>query len=507
MDIVKKSAICRFFYPNIYKHYQDSFNTTVNQINSDVPVDLIFLFHDFFCELNLDKNAKEMCEFEKKCCALFYKNRQECVFLFNRLCFISELTQQNSEILFNLSSSSYILTYITQDYRINHLTLNNEFLTSSDTRKKEFLDYLNIPEIDSMRGNFQLFESIKQRKNNCLNLQWHLTNRCEYKCKHCYLQEEDKVINCSNSKISLEYAKKIVDECLILSLKTNAPARIVLSGGDPLLCNYFWDILKYANKNNLYPMIIGILGNPDLINVEVAKRLKDLGIEHYQMSLEGLEEVNDEIRGRGNWNKVWKAIDVLEEAGIRTNIMFTVSRANFKQLIPLINYVGKTNKTDFSFARYCTAKQDDMLDMLSSEEYRTLLLRVVEAFRFWKQERHSIVQWDLAKDSLYAPLYEDMGINFYEIKSGCCLLGNGKSIAMLPSGHIFYCRRMPKEIGRWPLISIENALIEQKKFNINVYRDSKCLNCSARNSCRGGCFAVNYRVNKNKTNIDPQCWR
>ena len=144
-----------------------------------------------------------------------------------------------------------------------------------------------------------------------------------------------------------------------------------------------------------------------------------------------------------------KAIDVLEEAGIRTNIMFTVSRANFKQLIPLINYVGKTNKTDFSFARYCTAKQDDMLDMLSSEEYRTLLLRVVEAFRFWKQERHSIVQWDLAKDSLYAPLYEDMGINFYEIKSGCCLLGNGKSIAMLPSGHIFYCRRMPKEIGQY----------------------------------------------------------
>jgi len=504
---LKNHILCEFFYPNLYLYSPEIFNTTIYKLSSNVEKEVIIDFGKKIIDNNNSLIENEICKFELMCNKFYFSNLEykEKRYIYS----LNFYRKEVANILFSINYDITILSFIDINYQIQHLEVSDAFKIPTseediDEMAKTF-GIITYEKISTYRYN--IFNCVKNKKNNIINLQWHITDRCENNCSHCYIQDENKLLGERRDTITLKDAKKIIDELYLYSLRMKAPARIVISGGDPLLSPFFWDLLEYANCDKMYPMIMGILGNPNLINEKTAKKLKENNIETYQMSLEGLKDINDEIRGKGNWDSVWNAIEILEDNGINTNIMFTVSRKNYRELIPLINYCANIEKTNFSFARYCPTGKSDILETLSPKEYRNLLLRVVEAFRYWRQEKKSIVQWDLSKDALYAALFEEMGINFYQEKTGCCLLGNGKSLALLPDGLILYCRRMPKSIGFWPDISFEDALLNQKKYSYIEIQNNSCKNCSVSASCRGGCKAVNFRICGINDNKDAQCWR
>ncbi len=56
---------------------------------------------------------------------------------------------------------------------------------------------------------------------------------------------------------------------------------------------------------------------------------------YYQVSLEGLEEHNDEIRGAGNFQRVLSFLKSLRRFDIPAMVMLTLTRANLRQVLPL----------------------------------------------------------------------------------------------------------------------------------------------------------------------------
>ncbi|MFQ6050467.1 MAG: radical SAM protein [Candidatus Hydrothermarchaeota archaeon] len=120
----------------------------------------------------------------------------------------------------------------------------------------------------------------------------HITEKCNLKCRHCYLGEK------SNRDLELGLIKKILNEFGEYGFK------LLITGGEPLLHENFWDILKYARK---FPIRIELLTNGTLIEEEIAERLFKY-VNGVQISLDGMEEGHETLRGRGTFLKTINGI-------------------------------------------------------------------------------------------------------------------------------------------------------------------------------------------------------
>jgi radical SAM protein with 4Fe4S-binding SPASM domain len=123
-------------------------------------------------------------------------------------------------------------------------------------------------------------------------LQLHITEKCNLDCRHCYLGRK------GSKSLSLALAKKAVEEFSDVGLK------LLITGGEPLLYPHFWELLRYARG---FRIRIEVLSNGTLITREAAKKLACYA-DCVQISLDGLENGHDLIRGRGAFEKTMEGI-------------------------------------------------------------------------------------------------------------------------------------------------------------------------------------------------------
>ncbi len=332
--------------------------------------------------------------------------------------------------------------------------------------------------------------------------QWHITDDCDQRCKHCYIFSED------NDKpiltMSYENIKKIFENCLKMCEKTNRIPYFNITGGDPLLHPDFWKILELVKENKVR---FGILGNPFHLNDKVCRKLRSYGCEFYQLSLDGLKETHDYFRKDGSFDTTLKKIDSLKKANIHANIMTTVSKTNINEIPKIIDNVVEHNADLFSFARYCPTSLEKSFQM-SAEEYHELLNICWERFEEYK---NSNTKFNL-KDHLWTLFLYEKGL--FEISpeleddviyDGCNCANS--HLTILPNGDVYACRRMESKVG--------NAL-EEDIYDIffgnemNSYRQyekfEKCSKCELLRFCRG-CPAVSYGTTGDMYSADPQCWK
>ena len=121
-----------------------------------------------------------------------------------------------------------------------------------------------------------------------------LTLRCNENCLHCGSRctAESKV-----NELSLDEYKRILDE---ISYDFDVKSFMLnITGGEPLLRRDFYDIMDYANKLGF---VWGMTSNGTLIDDEAAKRLYDCGMKTISVSIDGLENTHDFLRGKKGCN-------------------------------------------------------------------------------------------------------------------------------------------------------------------------------------------------------------
>lgn len=145
-------------------------------------------------------------------------------------------------------------------------------------------------------------------------LEFQLTDRCNLRCRHCYIGES--LYQDLPSDTILEILKEF---------EKIQGLRLLLSGGEPLLHPRFWEINEVLRD---YPFRSVLLSNGVLITKDVAKRLR---VHEVQVSLDGMEEGHEAIRGSDTFIKTLSAIDHLQEAGIRVSIATMIHRENLTE--------------------------------------------------------------------------------------------------------------------------------------------------------------------------------
>ena len=163
--------------------------------------------------------------------------------------------------------------------------------------------------------------------NRYFSFQWHITDECDQRCKHCYIYSSGKH-TCLKS-MTWEEMENTFYNCLDFCKVYGMTPYFYITGGDPVLHPRIWDILGMLKERKI-PFTI--LGNPFHLTDEVCARLKAYGCEKYQLSIDGNRETHDWMRKPGSYDITLEKIAVLKKAGIKVAIMTTVSAVNADQM-------------------------------------------------------------------------------------------------------------------------------------------------------------------------------
>jgi selenobiotic family peptide radical SAM maturase len=301
-------------------------------------------------------------------------------------------------------------------------------------------------------------------------LQWHITQNCDLHCRHCYDRSDQ-------ADIALDQGVRLLDQMRDFCLKNHVYGQISFSGGNPFLHQDFFALYQAAVERNL---MVAILGNP-----VAEERLQELiAIEppaFYQVSLEGLKNHNDEIRGPGNFDAVGAFLKVLRKHKIPSRVMLTLTQSNMSEVLPLAEHLR--DKADlFTYNRLSMVGEGAALQSALGGDYQTFIHDYVAA----KSNNPIIAQ----KDNLINIERHHQGL---ELFGGCTGFGCGAAfnfVAVLPNGEVHACRKYPSPIG-----NIHHSNLEEIYHSdaARTYRKgpSECAACHLRPVC-GGCPAVTY---------------
>ncbi|MEM2870366.1 MAG: radical SAM protein [Thermoplasmata archaeon] len=341
-------------------------------------------------------------------------------------------------------------------------------------------------------------------------LQWHLTARCGERCRHCYMHDSPTYESELRNELGPEECVRVLEDFGETLEAWGVRGRVSFSGGDPLLRKDLTDLCRRASSMG---MMVGILGNPRLLTKKKARELRDAGVVRYQISIDGLERTHDALRGRrGAFRDAIRAIRILNAVDLPSVVMFTVSRLNAAELIPVIRLCASEGVRVFDFARLVPTGSGRALknQLLAPEEYRELLLQVLEEYRRLRAEGCGTHFG--RKENLWTLLYHELGLlprlprERGVIYSGCSV--GYRILTILADGTVLSCRRLPVIIGKVPGASLREIFIYSDGHrSLRSYeRMRRCSRCRLLPFCRG-CMAVAHGVSGDPMAADPQCWR
>lgn len=142
-----------------------------------------------------------------------------------------------------------------------------------------------------------------------------ITQKCNYSCKHCI------AASCNNSNYGLSTEK--VKE-LFTKVKEAGILRLDITGGEPYVRTDINELIEFACNLGLE---VVITTNGSLLTQKHVDILSKYNI-FTQISIDGPEEINDKLRGKGAFARAIKAIKLLNDNNVPVRINCTIQQNN-----------------------------------------------------------------------------------------------------------------------------------------------------------------------------------
>lgn len=149
---------------------------------------------------------------------------------------------------------------------------------------------------------------------------WEITRKCNMNCDICLCGGGQEIEGELNTHEALNLCGQIAD----MGVK-----RVVLTGGEPLVRDD-WDII--ATKLTESGVGVQLVTNGSMVDSDMVRRMKKAGINRVTVSVDGTEEVHDQIRTRGSFSKCKSAVIELNHTDIPVFIATTVTNDNYDNL-------------------------------------------------------------------------------------------------------------------------------------------------------------------------------
>jgi len=166
--------------------------------------------------------------------------------------------------------------------------------------------------------------------------------KCNLRCKFCYYEHED-----AKKWQPIEDAKKAAH----LYRNHYGLCAVDITGGEPTIYPNIHELLEYCNKIGLSPTCI--TNAQVLEKKEVVARFKESKVNDFLISIHGFGENYDKItQAKNGFDRLTKAIDNLNSAGITFRSNTTITTSSYKDLKKIAEFVVANNGKVINYISY-----------------------------------------------------------------------------------------------------------------------------------------------------------
>ncbi len=293
-----------------------------------------------------------------------------------------------------------------------------------------------------------------------------LTTNCNIDCVQCYKNR------LTPKDLDYGYLKLLIKEAAEIKV-----FQIAFGGGEPLVYPYILDAIKEVTSKG---MACTITTNGKALDKELIENLKQAGIHHIQVSLNGSTEgVN--IKSRGGYQEAVEALKNLSKFEISYGINWTARRDNlydFDNMICLAESVGANN---INVLRMKPAFSEEINEQtLTREEF----LRLADTIRKYSRAKVAI-----KIDSSFSNLisYINKG-RLSPLLAGCAagrrFMAVDAYAGFRACSHIDHSEKFNSILDYW-----YNSEFLYGMRTLEESIGESCKTCSSKSFCRG-CRAV-----------------
>ncbi len=305
------------------------------------------------------------------------------------------------------------------------------------------------------------------------------TLACNFRCDYCF----------QNSSVTV-MDERVADALIAFSEERLAGSErfmITWFGGEPTLCldtvvGLQKRLAEMSERFGVKELTSTIITNGYMLNAGMAQRLKEVGIDEAQITLDGPREIHDRRRmmsgGRGTFDRILANVEEscrIMRIIVRINVDSENSSAPL-EVVDILQQRGLLEHVNIYFAPVNPSKgvcADVSGRCLSTEAFAHLQ---VELYR------------ELVRRGVYRIEYPQVA------PGGYCGAGNDHSFVVAPNGLLFKCW---EELSLSPDDAIGDVFSasrsERQQRNLDRYRNfdafsrSGCRECAILPLCLGGC--------------------
>lgn len=348
--------------------------------------------------------------------------------------------------------------------------------------------------------------TILKGKGPLFILPWRCTQACTSNCLHCGFASNPP----ASDALGTEETKRIADK-----IYDFGATYFGISGGEPLLRKDLPEIIGYAKNIG---MNVSLITNGYFLDNQILDTLVRYGVR-VSLSIEGREEINDAIRGKGAYTKAVSAMEKTSKAGLLDCLVATlcnvdatrsnVNPADLEHIIELAEEYGARWVVIHGFIPFNNTKEH-LAKAPSPQQYEKIWNQVYDLRLKYKGKPEINVYCPffarVAKQR-GLPDFENWFNNFF---LGRCSIA-GKYMSVIENGDVIPCSFNDRiRLGNIQNKGLKQIWTELQTSELTVkLKDrsnlkGKCGVCEFREIC-GGCRTRAELYTGDLFGSDPAC--
>lgn len=232
-----------------------------------------------------------------------------------------------------LKDDKYLILWNSKYYVVNNLTyelidmFDKKYAISDIAKKIGFSkNYIRLmyKEIEKNLLSKDYYED-NLKLETPIKIQWKITNKCNLRCKHCYLGKLD------GFELDYEKVMEITD-----SIINSNVMEVTLSGGECLTYKGIENvIIKFLENDIKVDIFTNALLLQDLLD-KIDDKVEDKTKLLFYVSVDGLKENHERIRGKNTFDKTINNIKNAIKKGYPVVTNTVINKVNYQDVIELV---------------------------------------------------------------------------------------------------------------------------------------------------------------------------
>ena len=325
-----------------------------------------------------------------------------------------------------------------------------------------------------------------------ISAQLEVTERCNYRCPHCYRLDEQTISQTPTELPDdqlLTLANKLIDSGIM---------SLILTGGEPLVRkDIVLELVRLASQRNVH---CSMNTNMALMSETYLADLISAGIGNLLISCPSADPATYRLMtARGNLKRFWGKLDLVLASNIRYTINMVVNKTNLHQVTSTAQTLAQRGVDSFSATPAgFNPNAPDKESFLTSDEVTKLIDELV---LIHENVGIKVDIMEALPKCVFSQKARDSKLSFLRRQ---CQAGRSV-ISVSPTGEVRPCSHNPDSYGNLNHEDLATVWSSMAIWRSHSMVPVICTECKMIAKCLGGC-RINAKVANNQlSDPDPLC--